>query len=273
VLGELIQYIRSEVRPEYRKLGYLRQAVALAGRDKRLQTYWQQHQQQCHAVIRSAVASLKQRNKVVILGSGLLTEIPLDELAQQFHQAVLVDTVFLPQTRQLIQDYANVEWLEEEVSGLAEQLLQHKSSRQPLPTPNSRVVSLAEGADLVISANLLSQLPLIPLQYMVNHFDYSNQQYVDWGEQIIRDHLQSLASLDAHVVLITDTVHEDIDRKGRVKRREDMLFRVRLPDAAWQWHWLLAPYGENSWRRQTVAHMAAFSHFPYPYVSPPHGQS
>ncbi len=67
------------------------------------------------------------------------------------------------------------------------------------------------------------------------------------------------------MVLITDTIHEQLDRKGRVRRREDMLFRVRLPDAAWQWHWPLAPLGENSWWRQTVAHMSAFSDFPYPY--------
>lgn len=268
MLSELLSYFRAQARPEFRRLGYLRQSIALQARSRRLHSQWHEHQQQCRAVIEQAMAMVQGRNKVVVLGCGLLQELPIERLCREFAQVDLIDTIFLPVTRQLIQTYDNARLLEEDITGLTLPILLHRNSHSPLPKPDTSIPQLIAGADLVISANVLSQLPLIPLQYMVNRFDYSNEQLVDWGEAIIRDHLLALANADCHCVLITDTIHEERNRKGKILRREDMLFRVRLPDAAWQWYWPLVPMGEQSWRRETIAHMSAYSHFPYPYYEP-----
>ena len=265
MLTELLNYLQAEVRPEFRRLGYLRQAVALAARSRRQHTHWQEHQHQCKAVINCAMQQVSGRGKVVVLGCGLLDELPLENLCSEFVEVVLVDTVFLRQTRQRLQGFSNIRQVEEDITGLVLKLLQHRNDSGTLPEPHTIIPELISGADLVISANVVSQLPLIPLEYMVSHFDYDNDELVDWGEAIIRDHLQALAESKAHCVLITDTIHEQRNRKGEVLRREDVLYRVRLPDAAWQWDWSLAPMGEQSLRRETIAHMSAFAHFPYPY--------
>jgi hypothetical protein len=204
------------------------------------------------------------RRRVIVLGSGLLEDIPLDYLQEQFEEVFLVDVVHLREVRQQAAAYPGVRLIEQDISGLARPLLAMNRRSTELPEPRAVIPQLNAETDLVISANMLSQLCIVPLNYAVERFSFSDDAYIEWCQQIIHSHIDSLLGSGARVCLITDLVHVETDRRGREIRREDMLFGVSLPDAAWLWDWELAPLGEVSRNYGVTAVVSGFVNFPYP---------
>ena len=89
----------------------------------------------------------------------------------------------------------------------------------------------------MVSANVLSQLPILPL-------DRPGPQPPDLGRRIVAAHLDGLAALAARVCLLTDVEQVEEDRAGRVTDRLDLLHGVRLGEPDRRWTWDLAPFGE-----------------------------
>lgn len=261
---EAIEYLRTPCKPEFRKLGYLHELIALQAREKRLKQQWLPHHEQCKALIRRSALLCQRRRRVIVLGSGILADIPLDFLSGNFEDVVLVDVIHLNGVRRQVEHYANVRLVEADISGLAQPLLAMQRRADALPEPKPMIPQLDEDTDLVISANLLSQLCIAPLNYAVPRFHFSDEQYIQWSREIIQGHLDLLLACKARVCLITDLVHVETDRRGEEIKREDMLFGVTLPDAAWLWDWHMAPYGEVSRRIQVSAIVSGFINFPYP---------
>lgn len=264
MLFEAYKYLTSECRPEFRKLGYLHEMVGLLARERRLHRLWRPHHQQCQDLIRQAAELCPFHRRVVVLGSGLLEDLPLDYLVERFEQVVLVDVIHLAEVRQRLAEYPSVQLIEEDISGLSASLLAMRRGDEVLPEPRGVIPGLSEDTDLVVSANLLSQLSLVPLNYVLDRFDFSNQECIDWCQAIIQDHLNRLMACPCRVCLITDLVHVQTNRLGEELRREDMLFGVLLPDAAWLWDWELAPFGELPGRKRVSAVVSGFVNFPYP---------
>lgn len=261
---EAFKYLTTPCRPEFRKLGYLHEIVGLQAREKRQHTPWQAHHRQCQELIRRAVELCPFRRRVIVLGSGLLEDIPLDYLHQQFEEIVLVDVVHLKEVRQKMSAYPNVCLVEEDISGLALPLAGMDRKSRSLPEPISVIPELNQQTDLVVSANLLSQLCIVPLNYAVPRFRFSDAEYIEWCRQIIQSHIDSLLESGARVCLFSDLVHVEINRLGEEIRREDMLFGIALADAAWIWDWELAPLGEVSRHYRVTAVVGGFVNFPYP---------
>ena len=261
---EAIEYLRTPCKPEFRKLGYLHELIALQAREKRLHKQWSPHHEQCRDLIRQAALMCQSHRKVIVLGSGLLADTPLGFLSAHFEDVVLVDVIHLKHVRRQARDYPNIQLVEADISGLAQPLLAMKRRVAALPESRADIPQLDENTDLVISANLLSQLCIAPLNYAVPRFGFTNEQYIEWCRGIIQAHLDALLGSGARVCLITDLVHVEIDRRGEEVKREDMLFGLTLPDAAWLWEWQLAPYGEISRKFKVSAVVSGFINFPYP---------
>lgn len=264
MLSETLEYLRTPCRREFRRLGYLYEAVALQARYRRLHRLWSPHLDRCHELIRKASALCAQRRQVIVLGSGVLADVPLDYLSTHFRQVVLVDTVHLKSVRSRIDAYSNVRLIEADINGLAEKLVAMKRGSSGLPEPEAVIPGLDAQTDLIVSANLLSQLCIGPLHYAVPRFRFSDEQYIEWCRRIIDDHIGALIASGARVCLITDLVHVENDRHGREIKREDMLFGASLPDGAWIWEWKLAPIGEVSRQYSVTAVVNGFVNFPYP---------
>jgi hypothetical protein len=52
----------------------------------RCRDYWKPHRDNCKNFIRHYVLKLKQKKSVLVLGSGPLHEIPIEELSTQFEK-------------------------------------------------------------------------------------------------------------------------------------------------------------------------------------------
>jgi len=103
---------------------------------------------------------IKKKNKVVILGSGPLHEIPIEWLSRHFQQVILVDIVHLQSTKKSVSHLSNITFVQHDISEL-EEALQKGDLTPKIPTKK-----FTDNCSVVISANLLSQIPLHLKRYI-----------------------------------------------------------------------------------------------------------
>ena len=176
-------------------------------------------------------------------------DVPLHDLAGDFSEVVLVDIFHSPAVRAWAAQYPNVYLEEADLTGLVESMAEGEiAAEPPLPT-----FPEADG-DLVVSLNLLGQLPLIPLRHV------PNKQAKAYGEAIQRQHLRALQALAGRVCLITET-HREYIEDGEVDAVEPTLGDIKLPEPDESWLWNLAPAPELERDRDLRLRIAAYSDF------------
>ena len=259
MLLDLLHLLTTPAPRAQRRLGYLRDSIWLMSRARRCRCAWAPHLEASRAVMRAAIAGVERRDTAVVLGSGLLLDVPLADLAEGFRRVVLVDAVHLRPARRAIRAFANVEALTADLSGAMALM----TGAAPDLDPRLPPVCAEPGTGLVISANLLSQLPIRP----VERLEASRRALGPWtpedgdafGRRIVAGHLDALAGLTARVCLVTDIDETEEDRQGQVHARHDLLYGVRLgtPERAWTWD--LAPFGETARNRRLLHRVVGFS--------------
>lgn len=229
-----------------RRLAYAQDSVRLWSRARRCRAAWAPHEARCQAIVCAAFADLPMRRTAVVLGSGLLRDVPLDALCAAFGKVVLVDAVHLPPVRRRAARYANVTLEARDLSGAADWLLGRAMGRAD-PVGD---LAADPSVDFVVSANLLSQLPLAPERRL----DAAPKAGPpDLPDRIVGWHLDDLARFQARVCLITDVDSREIRRDGAQGDRLDLLRGHALPSPDEAWDWTVAPFGEES-RRYSVVH-------------------
>jgi len=112
--------------PQYvRHMDYLHEIIAMRNRHMRNQASWMPHLQNTRRFILSAAKRCQNRNKVVILGSGLLLDVPLLELTSMFREVVLADIVFLPEVRRAVKKNVNVTLLTLDMTSMVQKLYEN----------------------------------------------------------------------------------------------------------------------------------------------------
>ena len=86
-----IDYLASPVPRHLRNMGYVREMKALRARRNRCRAAWRPHLERTRALVLEAAAQCERRRNALIVGSGLLYDVPLTELSRQFDSVVLVD--------------------------------------------------------------------------------------------------------------------------------------------------------------------------------------
>ncbi|WP_284776996.1 hypothetical protein [Agrobacterium sp. lyk4-40-TYG-31] len=223
--------------PEFRP--YIRYSVNLWARANRCGKAWAEHEDNSKRFILSAAGKLKQRRTAVVLGSGLLRDVPLQQLAAAFDTVVLVDLVHLASLRAKL--YARhsrtVVLNHRDLSGYDD--LKAGKPLEPLG-----FLRLVPYLDFVVSANLLSQIGTGIRNRLEKHPDPAMPQ--DALPQFIQAHLDGLSSLPCKACIITDTAFEVIDKNGTRHQQEDLLHGVSVPKIARGWDWPVVPFGEES---------------------------
>lgn len=234
----------------YRAFGFVPDSIALWSRATRRRRDWAPHEALCRALVREAMADLEARRTAVVLGSGLCRDVPMQELASGFERVVLIDAVHLPPVRRRVRRLANITLLTMDITGAADWLLGRAEERgDPL-----RLFIEDPTVDLVVSANLLSQLPLALERFMER--GRPARLPADLPDRAIGWHLADLARFRGRVCLITDVECRDVEapargaRRGATGHEPPILARLDLtrghalpvPDATWAW--TVAPPGE-----------------------------
>lgn len=84
LLSDSMQYLASPVPYHLRAMGYLVELKELGARRNRCQSAWRPHLETTRALILEAAQCCAEKGKALIIGSGLLFDIPLVELSQRY---------------------------------------------------------------------------------------------------------------------------------------------------------------------------------------------
>ena len=232
MLKELWQSLTTPVQsPEVKKMGFLHEAIAMAARRERCFSTWQSHYQNCQRAILKLAKACEDKTCMVILGAGSLQDIPLPRLASQFQKVILVDIVFLKESRDYAQRYENVELHEIEITGWVApiyrkeltrpsrikatlvQIEQHLGKNSAAAAENAKFPSPARqlapiwaenSVSALVSLNLITQIPLIPVRWLIEQQQLPETLAGEVGTLIVKQHLDFLQQQSCPVCLIAD---------------------------------------------------------------------
>ena len=178
-------------------------------------------------------------------GQSLLRQSGLS--SEHFDTVVLVDLVHLASVRGwlAIQRFKNIRLIERDLSGL-DALLGAK------PFEPLAFLRQVPYLDLVVSANLLSQIGIGAARRLDGHADKGALL-----RQVIGAHVEALAQVSAETCLVTDVSYTVIDRSGGRHETVDLMHGVDLGHALQSWDWPVIPFGEESRDYQILHHVIA----------------
>lgn len=251
MLREYLRALFVDCPPWARQLGLAREHAAIAARHERARAAWAPHLAASREAILAGAARCPTPRRSLIIGAGNCLDVPVAELVDQFDEVLLADVVGCPAARSLARRFRGrlrcVSW---DATGALARLAADRRTITPAaarllfeqadpgPPPGGE-------PDLVVSANCLSQLGLVP-GHSLPAAERDEKLPDACAAAAARRHLDWLAQRSGVRVLLADSARLDIAPDGRVLKRENLRdrFGLRAPDRAWRRE--LAPIPEWS---------------------------
>lgn len=263
VLRQFIRSLRVDAHPAARRLGLVREHVAIDARHARVAEAWKSHLDSSHDAIREISGRCPNRNRVLVVGAGDCLDVPVPDLAAHFGEVILADVVISPVVREFEKNLpTKVKGVVWDATGALARLAQRSG---PLTTVEA--ASIFEHADpgpppggepdLVISANCLSQIGLVPAESLPKARPDPNF-IARCAEAAARRHVRWLGERPGRRLLMADAARLNISPDGTLLRREPLTDPIGLPLPDRQWRWDLAPIPEWSHRYHRVHEVGAW---------------
>lgn len=246
MLRELLEHRLTPCPRHIRALGFLSESVALGARYRRQRGAWAPHVAACRRFILDAADRVPAGGRLLVAGAGRLIEVPLGALCQRFAEVVLADVVHPLPVRAAAWRLPRVRFWPLDVTGVLEPLQAALTAGSPLPVPPED--GLFDGApfDLVLSCNLLSQLPLLPLDAIEAQAPLVDEAArTAFAQALVHAHLRWLRRAGRAAAVFTDQESLWLDREGRIIERESSLWNIPMPPPDRSWDWDIAPAGEQ----------------------------
>src|SRR5262245_4446981 len=242
---ELIRHVITPYRRAVSAMGFPAEVGGIRARYHRRKTEWASHLERTRSVLFRGAARAEQRRRAVILGGGLLHDVPLAELAGMFREVILVDLVHPLASRWQTRHLPNVHRVTADITGTIDAAYRVAwDADRPLPRSEPTLFLNDPEVDFTASVNLLSQLPCMPMTYLTSQGAHSPEKIEEYARHLIRAHLDYLRRLLGKVALVTDIERLKITPAGKIVERRDLFFGVPWPDSGEEWEWRLAPCPE-----------------------------
>ncbi|MFA7346603.1 MAG: hypothetical protein WCZ86_02465 [Desulfurivibrionaceae bacterium] len=243
--------------PRYlRRMGFLREQLAIEARCQRNRASWEPHLKRSRAAILAAADTCSQHRTALILGGGLINDVPLAELAGRFQQVILADILHLPRNRRKAEAVApNIACVDFDCTGAVEKLYQAGNGLDDEPAISlfrqaspSLPPALASSCDLTVSVNLASQLGHLPAKWLKKGCSREEEFSMHLRRAAALRHLEWLRDLPGVRLLIGDRalVVRGLDESEL--EREVILGEGGLEPPCDSWVWRFAPAPE--WDRR-----------------------
>jgi len=239
MLAELVEYLLTPCPAPARKLGYLTEAVAIRARHRRCRAAWQSHLEHSRAAILEAATACQCKQSALVLGSGALLDVPVEQLSRMFERVVLADVVHPLSARWCVRRLVNVSLLTLDVTGTLAALANGTDIPDCAPLDLGDLIQ-REAPDLIVSANILSQLPLLPLRRLEAAGLHSPRELEAFASRLMEEHVGLLQYSPGTGCLITDI------RWHGTSGIVNPLRGVELPQPVRTWTWNVAPRPEIS---------------------------
>lgn len=249
MIQELLTHWMTPCPRPIRRMGFLHDLIAVRARHRRCRTAWAPHLEATRDRVTAAIDATPGRDLAVVLGAGLLLDVPLDALAAAFRRVVLVDVCWLAETRRAVRHYGNVDLLAHDLTGVAVACQQADS----IPAVPRGSIPYLRDADLVCSLNCLSQLPLNPRAALESLPGVTPEHLDRFSRAVVTAHVEALTEAPGTALLVTDTTAERVLTSTGDALARDLLFGHPHPDGGDSWWWDLAPAPEED-RRYHLRH-------------------
>lgn len=223
-----------------RDMGQMRELSGIRRRWRRFADAWAPHCERTRCLVVQAMAQCPQRHRAIVVGSGFLHDVPLRELSEAFREVVLVDLVHPLSTRFAVRRYRNVRLVAGDITNALASIHACAHTGDALPRPQAGLADAAE-ADLLVSLNLLSQLPCMAESYLRRQGSHSDADIAALCRHLIQAHLEYLRDRRGVTTVISDTVVRILDAFGNEVSRRSTLWDLPFPWSGEEWTWLLVP--------------------------------
>jgi hypothetical protein len=252
------------ISPAYRrilhKMGYYDYQQGLIYRHLNQGNGWQGHEKHCRDFILNAIDN-DHPEKITVLGSGWLLELPLAELAERTKHISLIDIVHPPAVRDQVKKFKNIELSEQDISGGLIDEVWRKAGKH---TFLNKLRSLDEieipeftlrNPGTVISLNIMTQLEAMPIRLLEKKAKANEADLFNFRKEVQESHLRFLGKHKS--LLITDTAEIFIDSSGNVT--EDKTVIADLPEGIRKetWRWDFDLKGLDYSRKRSVMEVTA----------------
>lgn len=226
-------------------MGFIQEISGIQGRYRRVKDAWASHVDHCLQTIRQGMALTPQRRKAVILGAGLMHDVPIAELCQQFREVILVDIFHPFSSRWKTRKFANLRRVSADITNTVDQAYRVAWDHdEPLPASKPDLFLNDPELDFTASVNLLSQLPCMPMTYLQYQRVHSTEKVLDYVRNLLSTHMAYLRQLPGVVTLITDIERLKYNLMNQLVERKDLFFGIPPPTGGTEWEWRLAPCPE-----------------------------
>lgn len=215
-------------------MGYITDQKGIINRYLREQGGWDTHLSRTREYILEGVKAVGPET-VTILGSGWLLDVPLQELASITDHVNLVDINHPSQIRRKVGEYKNVSLIEDDITGgiaamiprIIKEGINSDSLKIPLYDP-------AYIKGMVISVNILTQLDMLPADYLAGKCNCRNEDLRIFRRKIQEAHIDFLKQQTS--VLISDC-SEEIWRDKEKLEVNNLLF-TSFPRGGMEREWI-----------------------------------
>jgi hypothetical protein len=191
-------------------LSAMAEQAAIRARYRRCRPLWDTHLAICKNIVREAALSCLSRRSVAVLGSGLLWDVPIDDLCQLFDRVVLIDLHHPKPARQAAKRHPNLVLRADDVT--------RKGFWESLP----------DDIDFLVSLNLAAQLALR-----------------EGGEVDVQSHLDHLRRQPGVRLMISEWKRIELGEDLEIVAEECALpLGADFDQPQKNWKWYLAPPGE-----------------------------
>jgi len=223
------------------RLGYYDYQQGLIHRHLNQGDGWNSHLENCRDFIIMAVKEAKPE-KVTVLGSGWLLDLPLAEILDTARSVTLIDIVHPPEAHRQVSSLPGVELIEDDATGGVVSAVWEKAGKgsflRKLSTLDNIKVpeyELQGDPGLVISLNILSQLDVLPSAFLKKKARVKEEEIIAFRKLIQERHISFLSKNRS--VLITDICEIFTDSAGKTTEVKTVIAGLPDGDMRKEWTW------------------------------------
>jgi len=222
-------------------MGYYNYQNGLIYRHLNQEGGWDNHLARSRSFILKALEYHKPE-KVTVLGSGWLLELPLAEMIEKTEKVCLVDIVHPPEVISQAGSLKNVELVEQDVTGgLIEEIWQKTGKysffNKLQSLENIIIPEYKPDFDpgMVISLNILTQLESLLIDFLRKRSKIREEEYTRFRIEIQKKHIDFLRKHRS--VLVTDYAEVVTNKSGNITTIPTLLTNLPQGQFSEEWTW------------------------------------
>jgi hypothetical protein len=214
---------------------------------------WENHHEHSRKFILKAIDIYKPE-KITVLGSGWLLDLPFTEMLEKVSRICLVDIIHPPDVINQVQNSDNVELVEQDVTGglIAEvwEKTRKYSFFKKLKSLDRIVIPeycMANDPGMIISLNILTQLESLPIDFIKKRSKIDEEVFRLFRSDIQKKHIDFLMKFKS--VLISDYAEVITNREGVTKTISTLCTDLPSGSVHEEWTWNFDKRGGDLYNR------------------------